>query len=1222
MKNKTRYNRIRCKGYGAVMASLTLLSACTDNLMNDVIHSNRTLDLQATIQQDNVTRANDNGFADGDQIGVFVVNYDNGAAPALLLTGNHADNVCFTYDDKNYKWTGSYQLYWKDEKTPVDVYGYYPFIPQLCSVTEQPFTVECNQRDTPNDAKMSGYEKSDFLWAKVENIVPTESAILLKHNHIMAGIEVALVEGYGFAENEWAEAERSVLVQNVVMSGTVNLSDGSVACTGGAVNTGIIPQEYQGKYRAIVLPQTVKTGTALFAITIAGKTTEFTRQEAMEYHRGKLHKFTIEVNKSLETGDYELNLLSDAIVNWENDPISHNGTAREYITVHVNEGEYLGDVIKSMGIEDPSLIKNLKLTGCIDKIENFDYIHEYMPYLEAVNLKDLRTKNMQSYYALEEKFDEYGQPHYADDYLPGGYSGSDKHESAFEHMSYLQYIVWPDHLKGIGDYAFIGCPLRGSLIFPEGLKHIGKNVFAQFYETCNNLTGELYIPSTVEYIGDGAFSCRSSYDGDIGYVLTPSYLTGELVLPHKMKYLGDAFEACPRLTGQIRIPEGLTEVNAFMAPNMTGDVIIPQGVKKVNGISGQPSSIYFPEGVEEIGTLWYFPNSLNNVSYYEHDASLNTPLRFLRGDLKLPNSLKNIAKKAFFGANISHVNIPDKIETINELSFAYTNLMDTLVIPSNVTQIKESAFKRCDKLSAIVLSENLKQIWKTVLDGCTSLDYIQCNAKTPPTVEGGNFTGIEMNNLTLAVPEGSVDAYRNAPGWCEFKRISVYRNFVCRPMAAKFLNKADIRTVTLNSDGNWEMTYCPSWVHVNKTSGNKKTELTISIDAMAHGSGSRKDSVVFALLDKVGEDGKPITCYYKVEQFDYQHNEDSQLQLQKHTKGRGINIVFIGDGYDAEDIAKENYLSDVREGLEYFFAIEPYKTYKDYFDVYVDFPISYDSGVCSNVNIWHATKFNTTYGAGNEGRLKVNYDDMMAYVLNDVTGTIVNEGNVNQTLIISILNSDVYEGETSMWTSGAAIAAVPHSRYSYPNDYRGVIQHEAGGHGFGKLDDEYIYHREHIRKCTCMCCSHADDVEFAKSIGWSRNVSLNGKYSDVDWRHLIFDDRYQDIVDIYEGSHMHGGGIYRSEVNSCMNDNVPYYSTISRQAIVERIFDYAGEKFDFETFVSKDSREMGDKFLTRGGSQGSTSTAIQGNAPRIVKGSPLKNMKRKVRYNTKKRQTR
>ena len=89
-----------------------------------------------------------------------------------------------------------------------------------------------------------------------------------------------------------------------------------------------------------------------------------------------------------------------------------------------------------------------------------------------------------------------------------------------------------------------------------------------------------------------------------------------------------------------------------------------------------------------------------------------------------------------------------------------------------------------------------------------------------------------------------------------------------------------------------------------------------------------------------------------------------------------------------------------------------------------------------------------------------------------------------------------------------------------------------------------------------------------------------------------------------------------------MNNNVPYYSTISRQEMVERIMKYSGGTFDFETFVSKDSREMGDKFLTRSGSAGSSSQAIEGNAPMVVKGSPLKNLKRKVKYNTKKQEAR
>lgn len=1166
-----------------MLALPLLLASCLDDLgVATGLTSGQPITLNADINQVYATRANDNGFAHGDQIGVFVVNYENEAAsPTLQLTGNHADNVRFTYDDNEYKWTGSYQLYWKDNKTPIDVYGYYPFISQLSSITEQPFTIERDQRETDRGG-MSGYEKSDFLWAKAENIAPTDATIILKHQHIMAGIQVTLAEGTGFAQGEWADAEKSVLVENVAMTGTIDLRTGNATSTpSGETGKGtIIPQESRGSYRAVVYPQTVEDGTPLFAITVNGKAMKFTRNEAMEYVAHKLHKFTIEVNKDSSTGQYTLNLLSEAIVDWENDPLSHNGTAREYITVHVNEGEYIGDVLKRMGIEDPSEIKNLKLTGCTDRRDNFDYIKEHIPYLEAVNLKDLRTRNM-----IEAPYDEEG---WSEDCLPW---------LGFHRMEYLQYVVWPDHLKGIGDMCFAGCSLRGSLIFPEGMKWIGGGVFDAYGHKNNNLTGEIYIPSTVEYIGGGAFGCFS----DSHWVNN----TGEVILPPRMKYLGpDVFTGCRYMTGTIQIPDGITELYRFAAPKMTGDVIVPQGIKRIYGLGGSPSSIYMPEGVEEIGRAAFSGTSS------------------LRGDLKIPSTVRTIGEYAFEYTSFSHIALPEGLEIIEPCTFRDCRyLTDTLTIPASVTRIKDAAFAGCQNLSAIILPEKLEMIHSGALSGCWSLDYIQCNAKEPPLIEGGSFyglEGLEKNNFTLVVPEGSVDAYRNAPGWKEFKRISAYRNFVCRPMIGRLLNKSNTRTVILNADGNWKMTHCPSWVHVDKTSGYKKTELSIKIDAMAHGSANRADSVVFTLTDKKDEDGHDITCYYKVEQYDYEHDEDSQFQLQKHTKGKGINLVFIGDGYDAVDISTEQYLADIKEGMEYFFAVEPYKTYQDYFDVYIDFPLSYESGVCSNVNIWRTTKFSTAYGAGNNGRLHGFFDDMMAYTMNDVTNSVVTESTVNQSLIVCVLNSDAYEGLTCLWSSGAAIAAVPHSRYDYPNDYRGVIQHEAGGHGFGKLDDEYMYHRENIRSCPCICCSHIEAVEWAKSIGWSRNVSLNGRYKEIDWTHLIFDDRYQDIVDIYEGSHMHAQGIYRSELNSCMNNNVPYFSTISRQAIVERIMDYSGGKFDFETFVSKDSRLMGDKFLTRSGKGGNAGTAIPGNMPKIVKGSPLKNMNRKVKYNHKK----
>ena len=64
---------------------------------------------------------------------------------------------------------------------------------------------------------------------------------------------------------------------------------------------------------------------------------------------------------------------------------------------------------------------------------------------------------------------------------------------------------------------------------------------------------------------------------------------------------------------------------------------------------------------------------------------------------------------------------------------------------------------------------------------------------------------------------------------------------------------------------------------------------------------------------------------------------------------------------------------------------------------------------------------------------------------------------------------------------------------------------------------------------------------------------------------------------------MHTRGMYRSESTSCMNNNIPYYSAISRQAIVERIKYCAGEEFSLEDFYSHDNASIGT--ITRAGGQ-------------------------------------
>ena len=136
----------------------------------------------------------------------------------------------------------------------------------------------------------------------------------------------------------------------------------------------------------------------------------------------------------------------------------------------------------------------------------------------------------------------------------------------------------------------------------------------------------------------------------------------------------------------------------------------------------------------------------------------------------------------------------------------------------------------------------------------------------------------------------------------------------------------------------------------------------------------------------------------------------------------------------------------------------------------------------------------------------------------------------------------------------------------YPNDFRGIVQHEVGGHGFGKLGEECIEFYTFIQTMSGLY----QQFLMAKSYGWYENLAVTDDIKSVPWSHLMYDPDYSDLVDVYEGGFFYSRGVFRSESNSCMNNYVPYFSTISRESIVRRIMEYAGEPFSYEAFKEKD----------------------------------------------------
>ena len=212
--------------------------------------------LSGEIEQLYRTRVNDDGFCDGDHVGIYVVDYVGSSAGTLQLEGNRADNVRHTYRESDNSWIPAKDIYWKDERTKIDIYGYYPYASPT-DITSYPFELQKDQSTATTYGILGGYEASDFLWGKAEGIAPTASVIRVSFRHRMASVKVSLVEGDGFSDGEWATLNKSVLVLNTKRNATIDLSTGIVTPTGDVPNTGTIPLYDNGSYRAIVVPQEV-----------------------------------------------------------------------------------------------------------------------------------------------------------------------------------------------------------------------------------------------------------------------------------------------------------------------------------------------------------------------------------------------------------------------------------------------------------------------------------------------------------------------------------------------------------------------------------------------------------------------------------------------------------------------------------------------------------------------------------------------------------------------------------------------------------------------------------------------------------------------------------------------------------------------------------------------------------------------------------------------------
>ena len=174
-------------------------------------------------------------------------------------------------------------------------------------------------------------------------------------------------------------------------------------------------------------------------------------------------------------------------------------------------------------------------------------------------------------------------------------------------------------------------------------------------------------------------------------------------------------------------------------------------------------------------------------------------------------------------------------------------------------------------------------------------------------------------------------------------------------------------------------------------------------------------------------------------------------------------------------------------------------------------------------------------------------------------------------LIIIVMNTTRYAGTCYMAGDQVSVAFCPMSTQTY-YPFNTVIHHEAGGHGFANLGDEYHYGG------TISSSEAAELQSSASEYGWYQNLDVTSNASSIKWSSFLTDPDYSPNTSIYEGGYSYLYGVWRPTYESCMNGMYGNFNAPSRYAIYKKIMERSGESWSWASFKAYDQKNLSMSF--------------------------------------------
>ena len=315
-------------------------------------------------------------------------------------------------------------------------------------------------------------------------------------------------------------------------------------------------------------------------------------------------------------------------------------------------------------------------------------------------------------------------------------------------------IVFPSTLTTLGTYSFQNCSALTGITIPSSLGTISSNAFsgcssvttldlqgatslttigASAFSGMRNVTGYIFIPSTVTSLGSSAMSNMTSITGIIATPTSPPTATTTYTFNYIDKTIPVVVQNSTAATNY-KAANGWKEFSNYQysIAGQCGDALY----WSLNPFTGVMS-------ITGSGEMYNYNTSDNKAPWYGLRKKITT--------VSISKDAESIGEYAFDGcSNITSFTFNydagtnhNSLVSIGQYAFrncssaTFTNLWGNW--SANLTSVGKGAFNTCIQLTSVTIPENITFMDDVVFTGCSGLTTVVWNAT--------NYTGTNISNL-------------------------------------------------------------------------------------------------------------------------------------------------------------------------------------------------------------------------------------------------------------------------------------------------------------------------------------------------------------------------------------------------------------------------------------------------------------------------------------------